>query len=257
VIKLLAPAKLATTSANADYDKLTNPKNDTPSAPVHAARLNGLLKTLANAEGAVANCVKARKELIGALEKILQANRASLQTEVKDLETIVSRKSAIDSKKQEVELAIMRGLAATEQEKSPGGAGSASPQQELDRPEVEALTPPHESNGPEVEALTPPPQEAAGPRQDSLGFGVDVGMTDVAHADVGPSQQPQPRTLPPAPGIEILSNLASQYQAVPVAVNGVQGTKRRRVDANEDFPNLGVDGIDADVVETLQKDSAA
>jgi regulator of Ty1 transposition protein 103 len=255
VTKLTAPAKLALISASADYDKLTDPKNETPSAPVHAARLNGLLKTLANAEFAVANCVKARQELVGALEKILQANKASLEAEKKDLEKIQSRKETIDGQKQEVELAIMRGMAANDQERSPGGAGSASPPQELDRPEIEALTPPHESNGPEVEALTPPPQQDPAPASYAAQT-EGLEMPGLSHAQPG-QQQTLPRSLPPAPGIEMLSNLASQYQSVPVAVNGSQGIKRRRLDSNEDFPDLGGEGIDEDVTEMLRKDSAA
>jgi regulator of Ty1 transposition protein 103 len=255
VTKLTPLAMLALSSANADYDKITNPNNDTPSAPVHAARLNGLLKTLANAESAVANCVRARQELVGALEKMLQANRTSLETGEKDLATIQSRKTTIDSKKQEVELSIMRGLAANEQEQSPGAAGSTSPPQELDRPEVEALTPPHETSGPEVEELSPPPQVLEMPDVDGLPGNRHVNLSSASQ--VPPAPQPQHRGLPSAPGIEILSNLASQYQSVPLAVNGAQGIKRRRVDSNEDFPDLGVEGIDEDVVETLRKDSVA
>lgn len=51
--KLVLSTRTSINAANQDYDKLTDPNATTPSAPVHAARLNGLLKTLANAEGAV------------------------------------------------------------------------------------------------------------------------------------------------------------------------------------------------------------
>ena len=51
--KLILSTKTSVNAANQDYGKLTDPNVVTPSAPVHAARLNGLLKTLANAEGAV------------------------------------------------------------------------------------------------------------------------------------------------------------------------------------------------------------
>ena len=53
ISKLVLSTRTSLNAANQDYDKLTDPNAVTPSAPVHAARLNGLLKTLANAEGAV------------------------------------------------------------------------------------------------------------------------------------------------------------------------------------------------------------
>ena len=53
ITKLVLSTRTSVNAANQDYDKLTDPAAVTPSAPVHAARLNGLLKTLANAEGAV------------------------------------------------------------------------------------------------------------------------------------------------------------------------------------------------------------
>ena len=51
--KLVLSTRTSVNAANLDYDKLSDPNATIPSAPVHAARLNGLLKTLANAEGAV------------------------------------------------------------------------------------------------------------------------------------------------------------------------------------------------------------
>lgn len=241
-------------TAGTEYDKLLDPTNPVPAAPVFAARLNGLLKHLATAESAVAESVKARNNLVEALEKILATNRQALDADKAQQEELASRKATIESKKQEVELSIMRNLATNEDAQSPGDGPSASPGPEPDRPEMEALTP--EPDAPKMEALTPPPAQDAS---------TDFYNTSQPHPENGALQSPVPhhphspqRSAFPtsAPGIEMLSNIASQYQAVPLAVNG--SNKRRRVDSGEEFPDLGGDdGIDADVAEMLRKDSNA
>ncbi|KAH8888774.1 DUF618-domain-containing protein [Thozetella sp. PMI_491] len=242
--KKLFPAKSALSSANSEFEKLTNPSNAPPAPPVYAARLNGLLKTLATAEGAVAECVKARKELIGALEDILSTNRNALEKDERSLAELSSRKTTTETKKQEVELSIMRELASSNNE-APGDAPAGSPPPEPERPEMEALTPP------QMEALTPPQM------QDDNDF---YANSPPANGD--PQSPPlvyqspttaQQATFPSAPGIEMLSHLASQYQSVPV--NG--SNKKRKIEASDDFPDLGNDdGIDADVKEILRRDSA-
>jgi regulator of Ty1 transposition protein 103 len=231
VSKLLLPTKTSTSSATHDYDKLMDADAPVPSAPVYAARLNGLFKTLANAEGAVTECVKARKELVAALEKVLATNRAVLLNDEAQLSQLATRKKEVENKKADIELSIMRGLGPLEKQGTPTDGGSVSPPQEPDRPEVEALTPP--SMNDDEPSLSPPPQAA------------------VPERTVSRSSSSLP---PSAPGIEMLSNLASQYQALPVSTNG--SNKRRRVDSNDDFPDLGGDdGIDDDVAEMLRKDS--
>ncbi|ROW08975.1 hypothetical protein VMCG_02758 [Cytospora schulzeri] len=221
VTKLALSLKAKTTAADQDYSKNTDPNQPTPSAPVYAARLNGLLKTLATAEGAVAECVKARKELIGALERLLDTNKASLEAEEKQLAELEGRKASIDQKKQDVEMAIMRGLA--DQDPMNRDGQSASPVPEPDRPEVEALTPPpiDESDRYEPEPAAP--------------------------FDAAPEQQP-------TSGLDALSSLASQYSAVPVSTNGANGTnKKRKIDAADEIPDLGNDGIDPDIDEMIRQ----
>ncbi|KAF9870829.1 duf618 domain protein [Colletotrichum karsti] len=241
VSKLNLPTKTAISTANQDFEKLTDPSTPVPSAPVYAARLNGLLKSLASAEGAVAECVKARKGLIGELEKLLSANQEALANDEKQYAELTSRKAETEEKRREVELAIMRGLPTHEASQSPGNGASASPEPE--RPEVEALTPPamETFTPPSVEALTPPAIHDEPP------------IHEHPEADRARSASSQGFQPPPATGIEMLSNLASQYQSIPVSANG--SNKRRRVDG-DDFPDLGNDdGIDADVAEMLRKDS--
>lgn len=217
VTKLALSIKAKTTAAEQDYSKNTDPNQPTPSAPVYAARLNGLLKTLATAEGAVAECVKARKELIGALERLLDTNKASLEAEEKQLAELEGRKAAIDQKKQDVEMAIMRGLA--DQDPSNRDGQSASPVPEPDRPEIEALTPPP----------------------------IDESDRYEPEFDAAPAQQP-------TSGLDALSSLASQYSAVPVSTNGANGAnKKRKIDSGDEIPDLGNDGIDPDIDDMIRQ----
>lgn len=218
VTKLALSIKAKTTAAEQDYIKNTDSNQPTPSAPVYAARLNGLLKTLATAEGAVAECVKARKELIGALERLLDTNKASLEAEEKQLAELEGRKATIDQKKQDVEMAIMRGLA--DQDPMNRDGQSASPVPEPDRPEVEALTPPP----------------------------IDESDRYEPEFDAAPEQQP-------TSGLDALSSLASQYPAVPVSTNGANGAnKKRKIDARDEIPDLGNDdGIDPDIDEMIRQ----
>ncbi|KAF3760188.1 DUF618-domain-containing protein [Cryphonectria parasitica EP155] len=223
VSKLALSIKAKTSAAEQEYAKNTDPNQPTPSAPVYAARLNGLLKTLASAEGAVAECVKARKELVGALEKLLDTNKTSLDAEEKELAQLTERKSDIEQKKQDVEMAIMRGLA--DQDSGTQGPKSGSPVPEPDRPEVEALTPPPVSDEPDFYE----PEPAA------------------SEFEPVPAQPAFPQAQPT--GLEALSHLASQYSAVPVSVNGQN--KRRKIDG-EEIPDLG-DEMDPNIDEMIRQ----
>lgn len=128
-------------SASQEYHKQIDPSNAVPSAPVYAARLHGLLKTLATAEGAVAECIKVRQELITELDQMLVEHKTALEADMKNKSELLSRKQEIEAKRQEVELAIMRALGPNEEgladESHPG-----NPSSEPGRPEMEALTPP-------------------------------------------------------------------------------------------------------------------
>ncbi|OLN97489.1 UPF0400 protein [Colletotrichum chlorophyti] len=249
VSKLNLPTKTAIGTANQDFEKVTDPSTPVPSAPVYAARLNGLLKSLASAEGAVAECVKARKDLIEELEKLLSATQEALANDERQYAELTSRKALTEDKRREVEHAIMRGLPAHEASQSSGNGTSASPEPE--RPEIEALTPPP------VEAFTPPSVEALTPPQmrDESSVRDEPPAPHHAEDERARSASSQGFQAPPASGIEMLSALASQYQSMPVSANGPN--KRRRLDG-DDFPDLGGDdGIDADVAEMLRKESNA
>lgn len=234
-VKHQIPAKSTVAAANQDYVKTTDSSSPVPSAPVYAARLNGLMKVLASAEGAVAESVKARKGLIDALEKLLDDNKTALTADEEQLEQLRGRKGEIEQKKLDVETSIMKGLNAKpeiQQSPSEDHAASTTPP-EPDRPEMEALTPPSVQEEPELPDETGSPFVPEASQQDSASF-----------------QQGS------APGIEMLSTLASQYQSLPVVTNG--SNKRRRIEGDDEVPGLGGDdGLDADVAEMLRKDSGS
>lgn len=234
VTKLGVSLNTTVSNANQEYEKQTNPETEVPSAPVYAARLNGLLRTLASAENAVAERVKARETLVTGLEKLLEANRKELEKDQASRSELAGRKTEIEDKKQQVELAIMRALGPAEGNGSPGEAGSASPGQEPDRPEMEALTPPamEALTPPAMEAFTPPPafEEPPVPTES---ISVSNGLESAGEA--------QSSVAPP--------------QSVPISANG--SNKRRRVD-DGDFPDLGADdGIDEDVAAMLKEGSGS
>ncbi|KAF4121794.1 hypothetical protein GMORB2_1633 [Geosmithia morbida] len=218
VQKLSIPLKATVSSADQEYEKQTDPSTLAPSAPVYAARLNGLLNTLAHAESAVADCVKAREGLVSGLEKLLESNRAALDKDREDAARFAARKQEIEEKKQRVEMAIMQALGSSDNNNGGPAEGDSTSAAvnpdaaEPDRPEMEALTPPS-MNGEPVELP----------------------------ASNDEFQQPEAETEEPT------------YQTLTVTSNG--SNKRRRVDGGDDFPDLGGDDLDADV-DALIKDSS-
>ncbi|KAI0881159.1 DUF618-domain-containing protein [Annulohypoxylon maeteangense] len=223
VTKLLLGMRTTANSANQEYDKLLGPNSTAPSAPVYAARLSGLLKTLAQAEGAVEQCVKARRELVLALQKVLDTNRNALVFEENQLETFVTRRMEVEDKKTEVERAIMAGLPDDEPFLSGNGL-SDQPDPELERPEVEALT--------------PPSMDSDHPEQSDSKDETESRATAI---------QPDKKIT----GTH--SILGLQFKSVSTTTNG---SKKRKIDDADGFPDLGEDDdIDSDVAEMLRRDS--
>ncbi|AEO63269.1 1192148f-e3c2-45f0-8f4a-9f444b902ece [Thermothielavioides terrestris] len=239
VAKAVQPMKTSLKNANTEYEKSVDPATTSAPLPVQAARLNGLLKTLANAEGAVTQCIQARRDLIRELEKILATNREALDSDEKQMMELSGRRTEVEQKRQTIERAIVGGLTT---EELSGGAASGSPLPEPDRPQVEALTPPHVQD--HVEDFHGNSSSAG--HQPQNGQPQPTAFQGAAAPGDGQAAFPSS-----APGIEILSNLASQYQAVPL-----NGSKKRKIETSDEFPDLGGDdGIDADVKEILRKES--
>lgn len=229
VAKLGVPLSGTISNANQEYEKQTDAAMEVPSAPVYAARLNGLLRTLASAENAVAERVKARQTLVTGLEKLLESNRQELEKDQATVTQLSTRKIEIEEKKQQVELAIMRALGPAEGNGTPGEGDSASPSREPDRPQMEALTPPA------MEALTPPAMEALTPPSVTE---EQLPTQDLDNPSNGANTVPRQ------------DNDVSSLQSVSISANG--SNKRRRVD-DGDFPDLGGDdGIDEDVAAMLK-----
>ncbi|KAK4127483.1 DUF618-domain-containing protein [Parathielavia appendiculata] len=241
VSKALQPLKNSLNAANVDYEKLADPATTSAALPVQAARLSGLLKTLANAEGAVTQCIRARKDLIKGLEKILATNREALDVDEKRMMELSGRRTEIEQKRQAVEMAIIGGLSAAGEEQPLPGRVSMSPVPEPDRPQIEALTPPHV-------------QDHIQDSYDHSSSGLQAQngqVQSVPFHGAPAAANAQPAFPTAAPDLEMLSNLASQYQAVPL-----NGNKKRKIETSDEFPDLGGDdGIDADVKEMLRKDS--
>ncbi|KAJ9645796.1 hypothetical protein H2199_002836 [Coniosporium tulheliwenetii] len=151
-------SKPAVASAKAEFHKLTDPTTPLPTPPVHAARLSALLKGLANAEGAVAETLKARRELLSGLETLINTHRAALAEDAAQAAELAARRENVEARKRDVEDGIMRGLSETTPADATPEAGAVV--EEPERPDIEALTPPP------VESLTPigtpPPLDTTG-----------------------------------------------------------------------------------------------
>ncbi|RMZ69510.1 hypothetical protein GMOD_00006332 [Pyrenophora seminiperda CCB06] len=275
-----AATKPAVTTANQDYEKLTNPNAAIPSPPMHAAGLAALCKKLALAEGAVAESIKARKALITGLEQLLETNKSKLEQEDAQATDLKTRKDAIESRKRAVEEAILKGLSAAEQNSistaplpvattSPVAATFAPAQE---RPEVEELTPPP------MESFTPvgSPQQAATAKTDPVpDIGDDIMpepatqtvLPEIAPAPAHHTTQPEFATAINEPNQHIAADLLKSLQhARPGADGGVYGQqhaydgthkkrKMSRTAADDDFAAFEGDrdmaGIDDNFAELI------
>lgn len=262
-------SKPAVATANQDYAKLTNPNAAIPSPPMHAAGLAALVKKLAVAEGAVAESIKARQALVDGLEKLLEANRVKLGQDEAQVQDLKTRKDAIESRKREVEEAILKGLSAADQNKisaAPLPVATASPGAQ-ERPQVEELTPPP------MESFTPvgSPQQAAATASEAVpDIGDDVMPAPVAHP-IEPETAPAPSHHTTQPNFATAIGEPNQFvpedllkslqHARPGAEGGVYGQnayqsaykkrKMSRSTAEDDFAAFARDGEMAGIDDNL------
>ena len=259
----------AVTSATQEYDKLTDPAEPVPTPPVQAARLSGLLKSLASAEGAVAESIKARRALIEGLEKMLNHNRTSLTTEESQHATLSERKATIEARKREVEDGIMRGLA---EESSPGNRTPGVDDGMFGSPatrDPNSTEPPppamDEPSSPSVEALTP----TGSPLPGATAKPPSAEPVPAAPLEQHPAETAAAPAMPdPGAGSDLLSSLSLIQGRLPagspgVGVNG--GTaKKRKLNEGDDMNGLGglgggggdaLDGLDDEVADILRRDS--
>ncbi|KAF2725258.1 DUF618-domain-containing protein [Polychaeton citri CBS 116435] len=217
-----------TRTAEADFAKMIDPNAPVPTPPVHAARLSSLARTLATAQTAVDASMKARRELLAGLENLIESNRAKLAAEEQQAQDLQIQRDGVETKKKEVEDAIMRGLSAPTSPSiataggdfsNPNGSneqdanGSAEPA----GPEPESFTPPP----PDVEAFTPPAGEPDELNDDEDAYGIGepgsrehliagtTGAENVIEQPPNPDAEPAPSFEPP-PALQPQSDAAAK-----------------------------------------------
>ncbi|KAF2398030.1 hypothetical protein EJ06DRAFT_532396 [Trichodelitschia bisporula] len=236
-------AKPAVTNAQSEYMRQMDPNAPVPTPPVHAARLSALIKTLANAEGAVAESIKARRALLDGLERLVHQQKESLQRDEAKAAEIAVQATNAEEKRREIENSIMRGLSA----EHPG----------LEEPER-----------PDTEPLTPPPVESLTPVGTPKGFVTTTGA-DVVQEQPNTFFEPAPppyNELPdsfvPGIGAYVSNGGVGQGRHLSPESNGAsvepEGKRRKIHSANTDELDAFADDtsmgeIDADVEEMLGK----
>ena len=223
--KAVLNAKPLVDAAQSEYTKLNAPDATLPSPPVHAARLSALMKSLAGAEVALAESLKARKALIADLERLMKENQSELEKDEEVLLELQNRASTTETKKKDVEDAIMKGLTEDSPPANENGLSVVEGKAGPERPDFEAFTP---------EATTP------------------TG---------NPPQHPQ-EIEPPVNSFEVQSILAGMSGGTsrirPASEGSLNGfsVKRQKMSHDEDamVPDLG--DLDQDVEELLRQESA-
>ena len=258
VSKISLDARRTIDTAERDYAQLNDPDVVLPTPPVHAARLTGLIKSLAAAESAVNEIVKARQALITDIERILEINMKELEKEAETMAEMSSRKTMSENKKRDVEDTIMRGLSAEntpELELETGnGNGKRSSSFVDERPEVEELTP--EPEDPPVMSGAIPPGEP-------------TTLDDLTSSKSSPIN---PAVAAALSGFGGGGNTSRIRVASSSSLNG-SSAKRRKMSHEEanavpDMGSMGLDGaydnplgdvlanLDADVEELLKQEGA-
>lgn len=203
--------------ANSDYTALNGSNASLPTPPVLAARLSALVKTLASAEEAVAESLKARRALIEGLEKLLKTNRDEAIREEQQRADLTAKRETTSRRRRAVEDQIMRGLATD----------ASTPMPEPERPEVESFTPPPEDREPEVKPQTTTPPGFPPTIQSDANPHVDSGMN---HATELGQPSAESFTPPHVPSLDEYPPMPPTVEAVPVTVTAPQASldPRRR-----------------------------
>lgn len=266
VSKAAATTTSAVPTAETEYDKLNDPSKPTPTPPVHAARLSALVKSLASAESAVSESIKARRNLIEGLEKIIETNRAALATEEAQKDVLATRKISTEAKKRDVEDGIMRGLSAESTPVAAHGSpvsGSKTNGNSLSSIENASVEP----ERPHVEELTPPPPESRTEETAS-----PAPVTNTTNQNPTPFSSSDPRLAPPPPhstaphpptaGADLLSSLSMPQQTRPYAglEHSSSPQQKKRKLGSDDYPDFGAGedamaDLDEDVAELLRAES--
>lgn len=246
------------------HEKLMDPNvTDLPPA-VHAARLNGVLKKLASAEGAVSESIKARETLVEALEQLLETNRAALAGEKLQHDELVSRKATVEATKREVEDGIMRGLSAESGSTALPTSGSIEAHTNGNNQSHDPAS--AEPERPQMEELTPPPTEFLITPTGSYLQAEEATLTPATGTGVVHEQQPS--YIAPSPAVQPAiahagSDLLSSFTIPPVRAYGGSplsggGTLKKRKmepDFSEFDGGDAMADLDEDVAELLRAES--
>ena len=256
VSRAAATTTNAVPTADADYVKMMELKS-TLTPPVHAARLSALLKVLASAENAVSESIKARRALLAGIDKIVDTNKKALAEEETKHAELTSRKSAIDTKKRDVEDTILKGLNSAEASPVTPGINNSDPQMNGGvKPDSTSSDP----ERPDVEELTPPPPESLTPLEQPPQVPADEGDYEPPITSTDSFILPPPAPLPVnSAGSDLLSSLTSTplggYSHSPV---GSSLPKKRKLEDEDPMFGGGGDAmaeLDEDVAELLRAES--
>ena len=272
--KVELSAKPAMKNANEEYTNYSDPSRTKPSPPVQAAQLSTIMKCLARAEGAVTESIKARISIIEELQTLLDNNRRTLKEEEESHEQTKSRFAEIETKKKDVEDAIMRGLS---EERVAEGTN-----QSYQSPPKESNAVVAEPERPVVEELTPPPPETVDYTPDVLDGQIDSQRSneqllakDVEYDDGhtnGDENKSSNVSSVGQPGAPLVADLLSSLTNPRTVPQGVDETSNEPTDATsgpvkrrkllnggvDDFTGFAtgdfMDEIDDDVAAMLTKD---
>jgi regulator of Ty1 transposition protein 103 len=191
---------------------------------MHAAGLAALVRKLGEAEGAVAQSIKARQALVAGLEKLLETNKTKLQYEEAQVVDLRTRKDAIESRKRKVEEAILKGLSAAETNKISAAA-----------PLPVATTSPVAQERPQIEELTPPPMESFTP----VGSPQQAAVQPAEPVpDMGDDVMPEPVANPIVPETAAALGHHSTEPAYATAIGGIPHINAAELLRNLHHPNI-------------------
>ncbi|GAM82732.1 hypothetical protein ANO11243_007180 [Dothideomycetidae sp. 11243] len=253
--------------ANADFAEQNKPDAPISSAPVQAGRLSSLMKSLATAEAAVNDSIKARTQLIQGLERLLETHKGKLASDETTRTVFAERRAETETKRKEVEDLIFRRVSAEDEAGGKDVNTSA---------EVIHDTNGHEHDGsPEVESFTPPPPDMEQLSPAGEPAGADTLEVDTYAADpiqelppreeLPPSMEPPPALKNgalPLPGADLLSSLSFPGSVRPASAfdgpdKDSDPRKRRKMshkepDLDEQMYGAGAEiGLDDDVAANI------
>lgn len=192
-----------------------------PAAPVYAARLSSLLKTIDTADFAVNGLIEARKAHIRNIEHLLKQAKDALVKDEEKAQDLRTKRQMTETTKNEVENMILRDMDS----QGNAGDGPKTPEREIKSPEIEALTPPAQIQH-EVQSPIP--------------------ASELHHRhSIAPADPPQPPEFH-AGASELLASLSGQF-------NNHSGLKRPQAETED--TNM-FEGIDEDLVNMFKNENA-